>query len=446
MNQEILAIGISNIFGSFFSAYPATGSFCRSAIASKSGARTPFYNFFVGAIVLLSLYVFTPAFQFIPLSSLSAVIVAAVTDLIVGPQVWRRFWRLHPSELLIFAAAFLISLFARLDISVYVPVGLSLIVQLYRTARPDYAMLGRVDLHDAKGDSEPAYVSFTHPTLAHCVRPIGPGIVAFQPRDNLVFENSLYLFGKLVEEVKSLTRTGQLPPAKKGDRNWSDTTNHDKDPEKAVLRAVILDLSGVHQMDYTAAEELRVRAAQLTRFAGQDVHWYIVINDSLAVRKCLLFAGFGTQRPKKKAPGRFSSDLKPSPPPSNGCIDPEDEQEEEDDDMDAKDTGEPQKSPAEHVVVIEDVRKKQQQQHVRRTAAHPGSMSTDASSWSQPCIDCNDISGIDDEYPYLFYSMHDAVDAVLSDTHTTTEKSTPAPMSAIGELPNEENDVEKLGR
>jgi sodium-independent sulfate anion transporter 11 len=40
-NQELIAIGISNLVGTFFNAYPATGSFSRTAIKAKAGVRTP---------------------------------------------------------------------------------------------------------------------------------------------------------------------------------------------------------------------------------------------------------------------------------------------------------------------------------------------------------------------------------------------------------------------
>ncbi|CAG8591976.1 28525_t:CDS:2, partial [Racocetra persica] len=40
-SQELIAIGATNALGSFFGAYPATGSFSRSAINAKSGVRTP---------------------------------------------------------------------------------------------------------------------------------------------------------------------------------------------------------------------------------------------------------------------------------------------------------------------------------------------------------------------------------------------------------------------
>lgn len=40
-NQEFIAIGIANVVGSFFSSYPATGSFSRTAIKAKAGVRSP---------------------------------------------------------------------------------------------------------------------------------------------------------------------------------------------------------------------------------------------------------------------------------------------------------------------------------------------------------------------------------------------------------------------
>ena len=39
--QEILALGLGNIFGSLFKAIPLTASFSRSAVNSSSGSKTP---------------------------------------------------------------------------------------------------------------------------------------------------------------------------------------------------------------------------------------------------------------------------------------------------------------------------------------------------------------------------------------------------------------------
>lgn len=74
-SQELIAIGITNIFGPFVGAYPATGSFSRTAIKAKAGVKTPFAGIITGIVVLLALYALTAVFYYIPNASLSAVII-----------------------------------------------------------------------------------------------------------------------------------------------------------------------------------------------------------------------------------------------------------------------------------------------------------------------------------------------------------------------------------
>lgn len=64
--QELIAIGVTNTVGTVFSAYPATGSFSRSALKSKSGVRTPLAGLVTGLVVIVALYGLTDAFFWIP--------------------------------------------------------------------------------------------------------------------------------------------------------------------------------------------------------------------------------------------------------------------------------------------------------------------------------------------------------------------------------------------
>lgn len=68
-NQELIAIGVTNLVGTLFNAYPATGSFSRTAVKAKSGVRTPIAGIFTGAMVVLALYALTDAFFCESLSS-----------------------------------------------------------------------------------------------------------------------------------------------------------------------------------------------------------------------------------------------------------------------------------------------------------------------------------------------------------------------------------------
>lgn len=54
--QEMLALGLSNIFGSFVSALPSAGAFTRSAVSSASGVQTPMAGLYSGKEELTTLH------------------------------------------------------------------------------------------------------------------------------------------------------------------------------------------------------------------------------------------------------------------------------------------------------------------------------------------------------------------------------------------------------
>lgn len=84
-NQELIAIGVTNTVGSCFGAYPATGSFSRTALKARSGVRTPAAGILTAIVVIVALYGLTKAFFWIPTAGLSAVIIHAVADLVASP-------------------------------------------------------------------------------------------------------------------------------------------------------------------------------------------------------------------------------------------------------------------------------------------------------------------------------------------------------------------------
>jgi sodium-independent sulfate anion transporter 11 len=51
-SQEMIAIGMSNIMGSFASSFPVTGSFSRTSVNAASGVRTPFGGLYAGILMI----------------------------------------------------------------------------------------------------------------------------------------------------------------------------------------------------------------------------------------------------------------------------------------------------------------------------------------------------------------------------------------------------------
>ena len=77
-SQEMIALGLCNIFGSFCQSMPTTGSFSRTAVNSSSGVKTAFGGIYTGLLVILCLAFLMPYTAFIPKASLAAVIITAV--------------------------------------------------------------------------------------------------------------------------------------------------------------------------------------------------------------------------------------------------------------------------------------------------------------------------------------------------------------------------------
>ena len=151
-SQELVAIGVTNLLGPFLGAYPATGSFSRTAIKSKAGVRTPLAGVITALVVLLAIYALPAVFFYIPNASLAAVIIHAVGDLITPPDTVYKFWRISPLEVVIFFAGVFVTVFSNIENGVYTTVSCSAALFLYRVCKAKGQFLGKVKIHSVLGD------------------------------------------------------------------------------------------------------------------------------------------------------------------------------------------------------------------------------------------------------------------------------------------------------
>lgn len=151
-SQELVAIGVTNLLGPFLGAYPATGSFSRTAIKSKAGVRTPFAGVITALVVLLAIYALPAVFFYIPNSVLSAVIIHAVGDLITPPNTVYQFWRINPLEVIIFFLGVIVTIFSSIENGIYTTIAVSAGVLLFRVVKAQGRFMGKVKVHSAVGD------------------------------------------------------------------------------------------------------------------------------------------------------------------------------------------------------------------------------------------------------------------------------------------------------
>ncbi|GJS46719.1 sulfate transporter 4.1, chloroplastic-like protein, partial [Tanacetum coccineum] len=142
-NQELFGLGVANIFGSFFSAYPATGSFSRSAVNHESGAKTGLSGIIMGLIICSALLFMTPLFEYIPQCALAAIVVSAVIGLVDYEEAM-FLWRVDKKDFFLWTVTSTTTLFLGIEIGVLVGVGFSLAFVIHESANPHIAVLGRL--------------------------------------------------------------------------------------------------------------------------------------------------------------------------------------------------------------------------------------------------------------------------------------------------------------
>ncbi len=143
-NQELVGQGLANLVGSLSQAYPASGSFSRTAVNFAAGARSGVSSVVAALVVLTTLLFLTPLLYHLPQAVLAAVIMMAVFSLI-NLRAIAHAWSANRHDGVAGAATFVATLlFApHLDLGILVGVGLSVVLFLFRTMRPRVSILGR---------------------------------------------------------------------------------------------------------------------------------------------------------------------------------------------------------------------------------------------------------------------------------------------------------------
>ncbi|MBF0424618.1 MAG: SulP family inorganic anion transporter [Magnetococcales bacterium] len=134
-NQEFLGQGLSNLAGSFFSGYVATGSFNRSGLNYSSGAKTPMAAILSGLMLPPILFLVGPWVVYMPNAAMAGILFLVAWGLIDLHHI-DQILRSEPAEKVILITTFAGTLLLDLEIAILVGVFLSLTFYLARTSRP----------------------------------------------------------------------------------------------------------------------------------------------------------------------------------------------------------------------------------------------------------------------------------------------------------------------
>jgi MFS superfamily sulfate permease-like transporter len=201
-DQELIALGVSNLGAGLFQGFAVDASLSRSAVADSSGVRSQLSNVLLFGFTVLTMLFLMPLFHDLPEAVLAAIVIAAVSHL-VDVGALRRLRRADPTDfvlaLLCFAAVLVFGLLMGLAIAVV----LSLLALVYRAYRPSYAVLGRAP--GAVDDEQLRYRGIEdHPDCETF-----PGLVILRVDGELFFANARWFR----DTVRSLVH-GRIPPVR----------------------------------------------------------------------------------------------------------------------------------------------------------------------------------------------------------------------------------------
>jgi SulP family sulfate permease len=143
-NKELFALGMAKFLGAFFHAYPNTGSFTRSAVNDEAGAVTGLASIFMGILVILTLLFLTPLFYYLPQPVLASIVLTAILGLIDVGYV-KKLFHLDRRDFYVYLTTFVLTLVLGIQQGVFAGVALSVLLILYKTSRPHYAVLGQLE-------------------------------------------------------------------------------------------------------------------------------------------------------------------------------------------------------------------------------------------------------------------------------------------------------------
>ena len=229
-DQELVALGASNLSAALTGGFPVTGGFARSVVNFDAGAQTPAAGVFTAMGITLASLLLTPALYYLPQASLSATIIVAVLSL-VDFGILKRTWVYSKPDFTAAAATLLATLSLGVEAGLVVGVAVSLALYLFRTSRPHIASVGLV----------PGTESFRN-VLRYEVR-VSPRLLSLRVDESLYFANARSLEDRINDAVAA----------------------------QPLLQHVVLQCSAINSIDASALKSLEAIDRRL-REAGIALH------------------------------------------------------------------------------------------------------------------------------------------------------------------------------
>uniref|UniRef100_A0A4W4H2J9 STAS domain-containing protein n=1 Tax=Electrophorus electricus TaxID=8005 RepID=A0A4W4H2J9_ELEEL len=276
-NQELVALGLSNMIGGFFQCFAISCSMSRSMVQISTGGKSQVAGAVSAMVILFILLKIGELFQDLPKAVLAGIIYVNLHGMMKQFGDIPALWRKNKVDMLVWLMTLILTILLNPDLGLAASIAFSMFTVIFRTQLPKYSLLGQVPGTDI-------------------YRPIEdynqviqiPGVLIFRSSATLYFANAeLYTehlydktgvdVPKLLSHKKKLEAKRQrkdkkeAQKAKKEAKKRKDEVavvavpeldptpdpNPDPNPDPTLPKVIILDLSPVNFLDTVGVKTLQ---------------------------------------------------------------------------------------------------------------------------------------------------------------------------------------------
>uniref|UniRef100_A0A665UCX1 Chloride anion exchanger-like n=1 Tax=Echeneis naucrates TaxID=173247 RepID=A0A665UCX1_ECHNA len=219
-NQELIAFGVSNIFGASFKSFAASTALSRSAVQESTGGKTQIAGLISAVMVMIVTLAIGYLLEPLPKSVLGAVVIVNLKGMLMQVRDVPYLWRRDKPDCVVWLGTCIASILLGLDLGLAVGLGVELLSIVLRVQFPRCSVLANIKGTDIYRDRKD-YLKIYEPE----------GVKIFRIPSPIFFANIEFFRSKLVEAVgfnplrilrkrnKALRTIRKL--LKKGDLQWT---------------------------------------------------------------------------------------------------------------------------------------------------------------------------------------------------------------------------------
>uniref|UniRef100_A0A8C4ZNE2 Solute carrier family 26 member 6, like 2 n=1 Tax=Gadus morhua TaxID=8049 RepID=A0A8C4ZNE2_GADMO len=240
-NQELVALGLSNVFGAFFQCYVVTASLSRSLVQESAGGKTQVAGVVSSIIVLITILKIGSLFAELPKAILATIVFVNLKGMFKQFNDIPLLWKSNKMDLMIWSVTWVATILLNLDIGLAVAVVFSMLTVIFRIQLPRYSILGHVPGTELYVDMD-----------AYEEAKLIPGVTIFRSSATICYTNAeMYL--EALQEKSGINIIEQLTEKKKLENKLK--RQQEKEKKKAKKAAKKLQVQPCMQRTFVESKK-----------------------------------------------------------------------------------------------------------------------------------------------------------------------------------------------